>query len=147
MWLNPRRSYTLEQQSWRTCLPAQVRAKLGSVLATTVGRADAGAWAALDVSALLRAAARLVGDNTPEARDAGRRLVALVHAAFQAGQCAGALADGVDGRRSREGTEVHPPPGLYKIYTRVNPNRGPCTGLLRCAVPHAGRQPAPCCFA
>jgi hypothetical protein len=91
-----------------------VRARLGAALADTVTQADAAAWAAFDVAALLRVAARLVGDNTPEAREAGRRLVGAAHDAFRAGRLGGAAAaaaggapgDGADARRAREATQA-----------------------------------------
>ncbi|KAK9839644.1 hypothetical protein WJX81_002853 [Elliptochloris bilobata] len=85
----------------------KVRAKLGGALADTVAHADDAAWAAFDVAALLRAAARLVHDNTPEARDAGRRLVGAVRDAFRAGRCGDALlANIADARRQCEGVQA-----------------------------------------
>jgi len=93
---------------------AQVRARLGAALADTVTQADAAAWAAFDVAALLRVAARLVGDNTPEAREAGRRLVGAAHDAFRTGRlgaagaaaAGGAPGDGGDARRARDGAQA-----------------------------------------
>ena len=86
---------------------------MGSALADTVAGAADGAWASLDAAALLRAAGRLVNDNTPEAREAGRRLVASVRGAFCAGRCGeappgapAALAEAGDAQRPRDGAQV-----------------------------------------
>ena len=95
----------------RRCAP-----RWGSALADTVAGAGDGAWASLDAGALLRAAGRLVGDNTPEAREAGRRLVAAVRVAFVAGRCGEAPASGAlaalaetgDAQRPRDGAQVRP---------------------------------------
>jgi len=117
---------------------AQVRARLGAALADTVTQADAAAWAAFDVAALLRVAARLVGDNTPEAREAGRRLVGAAHDAFRTGRlgaagaaaAGGAPGDGSDVRRARDGAQARAR-ALAAPWPRARA-RARCLSVLAC---------------
>lgn len=53
-------------------------------LAASACRMTPEQWAAYSSAPLLRAAGKLVADNTPEARDAAKRLVALLRGAFEA---------------------------------------------------------------
>jgi len=127
---------------------AQVRARLGAALADTVTQADAAAWAAFDVAALLRVAARLVGDNTPEAREAGRRLVGAAHDAFRTGRlgaagaaaAGGAPGDGSDVRRARDGAQARAR-ALAAPWPRARARAPLVSAGLRSWVP--GRRRAP----
>ncbi|KAK9907772.1 hypothetical protein WJX75_009714 [Coccomyxa subellipsoidea] len=62
----------------------KVRGKVAVSLAASASKMSAEQWAGHDRAALLRAAGRLVCDNTPEARDAAKRLIALLRDAFDA---------------------------------------------------------------
>ena len=63
---------------------AQVRGKVAVSLAASAGRMSPEQWATYNSTPLLRAAGKLVADNTPEARDAAKRLVGLLRGAFEA---------------------------------------------------------------
>jgi hypothetical protein len=72
----------------RHCL-AQVRGKVAVSLAASAQRMSAQLWAGYEATPLLRAAGKLVVDNTPEARDAAKRLIALLRDAFEVASEAG----------------------------------------------------------
>lgn len=61
-----------------------MRGKVAVSLAASASKMSAEQWAGHDRKALLQAAGRLVCDNTPEARDAAKRLIALLRDAFDA---------------------------------------------------------------
>lgn len=81
--MDPHRARYARNLWWR-----QVRGKVAVSLAASAARMSPGQWAGYNAEPLLRAAGKLVGDNTPEARDSARRLVALLRDAFEASAAA-----------------------------------------------------------
>ena len=67
-----------------------MRGKVAVSLAASAARMSREQWAGYEHEPLLRATGRLVGDNTPEARDSARRLVALLRDAFEGSSAAAA---------------------------------------------------------
>jgi hypothetical protein len=61
----------------------KVRGKAAAVVAVCVGRLSAAEAHAYGLESLLTAAARLITDNTPDARDAAKKVAAAVKAAFE----------------------------------------------------------------
>ena len=66
--------------------PLQIRGAAATVLATLAQRLQTEEWRDLGVQKLLGIAGKLVSDNTPEARTAAKKLIALSQiSAFKAG--------------------------------------------------------------
>lgn len=72
----------------------QVRGKVAVSLAASAAKMTPEQWAGHDRAALLQAAGKLVCDNTPEARDAAKRLIALLRDAFESSADAAAARAG-----------------------------------------------------
>ena len=61
----------------------KVRGKAGTMLATVTERMPTGEWKTVGIPALLKAAAVLITDKTPEAREAARIMILKTHTVFQ----------------------------------------------------------------
>ncbi|CAL8462750.1 g2283 [Coccomyxa elongata] len=67
----------------------KVRGKVAVSLAASAAKMTPEQWARLDHAPLLQAAGKLVSDNTPEAREAAKRLISMLRDAFDASGDAG----------------------------------------------------------
>lgn len=73
---------------------SQVRGKVAVSLAASATNMTPENWAGYGNSApLLKAAGKLVSDNTPEARDAAKKLIVILRDAFDAAACASSSSE------------------------------------------------------
>lgn len=90
-----------------------MRGKVAISLAATAARMSGEQWAGYDAAPLLQAAGKLVSDNTPEARDAAKKLISLLRSAFDASAADAPAAAATAAAADAETEVAHAEPMLH----------------------------------
>lgn len=114
----------------------RVRGKAGAALADSVARMRPADVLAFGHAALLKVAGKLVTDNTPDARDAAKRLIGLLRAAFaepdvEAALAVEAPAPPPQAEPEGEGDELPAPPSKWEAYCQATLSGSAALAVLK----------------
>jgi hypothetical protein len=111
----------------------RVRGKAGTALADAVARMRPADVLAFGHAALLKVAGKMVTDNTPDARDAAKRLIGLLRAAFAEPEVAAAVAVEAPAAAvpQAEGEEPPQPPSKWEAYCQANLSGSAALAVLK----------------
>ncbi|GAB4822816.1 hypothetical protein N2152v2_009862 [Parachlorella kessleri] len=109
----------------------KLRGKAGGAATLTVARMQPAEMAGFGMLRLLQMAGKLITDNTPDAREAAKRLVGLLSAAFQDPAVQQQLDVQVPEPEPAEGEAAPAKPSKWEYFCRQNLNASAATAVLK----------------